>query len=156
MLHSYFFVYSISHIFSSIVKSEPNSTRASPVAGIPGSAPSSRSASPQMRSVTPSTPPPSTATPTATPTIENGPTENERGDLIEFYNKVRLFRKHYPITLFFKAPVTLNLNFKKRRVKIIQKCRTLRNWAGVRFIVVDVRYSKLLCPSSLLLFIPCM
>ena len=72
------------------VKSEPNSARASPTANITNSAPSSRSASPQMRSTsaTPSTPPPSQAIPAVTSQAESSPNENDRGDLIEFYNKV--------------------------------------------------------------------
>ncbi|XP_046842187.1 retinoblastoma-like protein 1 [Xenia sp. Carnegie-2017] len=76
---------------STHVKSEPNSARSSPtIVTSANSAPSSRSASPQIRSVStvPSTPPP---TQTETTTDSSSP-ENNRGDLIEFYNKVYIKR----------------------------------------------------------------
>ncbi|XP_028391773.1 LOW QUALITY PROTEIN: retinoblastoma-like protein 2 [Dendronephthya gigantea] len=74
------------------VKSEPNSARASPTLNIVSSAPSSRSTSPQMRSASaiPSTPPPSHMTPVGM--SQSSPNENDRGDLIEFYNKVYIKR----------------------------------------------------------------
>ncbi|CAB3999055.1 retinoblastoma 1, partial [Paramuricea clavata] len=76
------------------VKSEPNSARASPTSAIACSAPSSRSTSPQMRSASaiPSTPPPSQHAPVVTSQPETSPNENDRGDLIEFYNKVYIKR----------------------------------------------------------------
>jgi hypothetical protein len=74
------------------VKSEPNSARASPNLVITNSAPSSRSTSPQMRSPSaiPSTPPPSQPAPVVTSQPEASTNENDRGDLIEFYNKVSI------------------------------------------------------------------
>jgi hypothetical protein len=75
-----------------VVKSEPNSARASPTSAITCSAQSSRSTSPQMRSASaiPSTPPPSQHAPVVTSQAETSPNENDRGDLIEFYNKVSM------------------------------------------------------------------
>ncbi len=71
-----------------VVKSEPNSARASPTLGMMSSGPSSRSTSPQIRSASaiPTTPPPSQPAPVVTSQPEAN--ENDRGDLIEFYNKV--------------------------------------------------------------------
>lgn len=68
------------------IKSEPGSSGpASPVQG-----PSSARASPvRSASTVPSTPPPASAHTSGSSSTENSPNiDGERGDLIEFYNKV--------------------------------------------------------------------
>ena len=68
------------------VKSEPGSSGpASPVQG----ASSARASPVRSASAVPSTPPPSSAHTSGSSSTENSPNiDGERGDLIEFYNKV--------------------------------------------------------------------
>ena len=75
------------------MKSEPGSSGpASPVSGQPSS--SARASPIRSASVVPATPPPTGVFPPTLPTGSGSSTENspgmdsERGDLIEFYNKV--------------------------------------------------------------------